>query len=110
MPILYPSTVEYMKFCVNLVLRGLTFSASAGIMAGVSIPLKWFLDYLMAVFGVAERVQEIVSQIAIGFPIVFALAILYVGVMDIITLTIASVERPRNIRGERDDERSRDRR
>ena len=68
MPILYPSTVEYMKFCVNLVLRGLTFSASAGIMALASIPLKWLLDYLMSEFGVNEGVQEIVSQIAIGFP------------------------------------------
>ena len=47
----YPSTVRYVRLCVNIVIRAVAFSASAGIMAGLSIPLKWLLDYLMAVFG-----------------------------------------------------------
>ena len=75
----YPSTVRYVRLCVNIVIRAVAFSASAGIMASLSIPLKWLLDYLMAVFGVHERVQVVVSQVAIGFPVTLALAILFVG-------------------------------
>ena len=105
----YPSTVRYVRLCVNIVIRAVAFSASAGIMASLSIPLKWLLDYLMAVFGVHERVQVVVSQIAIGFPVTLALAILFVGVMDIINLMIASIRSPSDIRRDFDDERESDR-
>ena len=63
-------------------------------MAGTSIPLKWVLDYLLVVFEVPERGQEIVTQLAIGFPIIFALVILFVGVMDTLNLMMASIATP----------------
>ena len=105
----YPSTVRYVRLCVNIVIRAVAFSASAGIMLGLSVPLKWLLDYVMAVFEVADPVQSVVSQIAIGFPVIFALAILFAGVMDVINLTIASVWRPSDMRRDFDDERESDR-
>ena len=78
-------------------------------MLGLSVPLKWLLDYVMSVFGVAEPVQAVVSQIAIGFPVTFALAILFAGVMDIINLVVASVWRPSDMRRDFNDERESDR-
>lgn len=105
----YPSTVRYVRLCANIVMRAVAFSVSAGIMLGLSIPMKWLLDYIMAVFAVPAPVQAVVSQIAIGFPVIFALAILFAGVMDIIKLVIASAWRPSDMRREFDNERESDR-
>ena len=51
----YRSTVRYVRLCVNIVIRAVAFSASAGIMASLSIPLKWLLDYLGGIRGLRAR-------------------------------------------------------
>ena len=105
----YLSTVRYVRLCVNIVIRAVAFLVSAGILLGFSVPMKWLLDNIMAVFGVPEPVQAGVSQIAIGYLVIFALAIFFAGIMEIINLTTASVWRPSDMRRDYDDERESDR-
>ncbi len=106
---LYPSTIESIRFYFNSAVLGIAFAAASSVMAATSIPLKWALDYLLTVFEVSERVQAIMSQLAIGFPIVFALGIFFSGIMDMFHLIKFRITHPINMERDSTDVRQIDR-
>ena len=106
---LYPSTIESIRFYFNSAVLGIAFAAAASVMAATGIPLKWALNYLLIVFEVPERVQAIISQLAMGYPIVFALGILFIGIMDMLNLIKFRITYPINMERDSTDVRQIDR-
>ena len=91
MSILYPSTIAFIKHCVNLVMRAVVVTVAWCIMAATAIILNFVLNYLVSAFGMPEPVQRILSQLTLGYPIVLAIAILITGVIDVVNLTIVGI-------------------
>lgn len=91
MPILYPSTIAFIKLCVNIVVRAVVVAAAWCVMAATAIILNFVLDYLVSAFGMPEPVRRVLSQLALGYPIVLAIAILITGIIDVMKLTIVGI-------------------
>ena len=94
MPILYPSTIAFIKRCVNIVVQTIVVAAAFAIFLGISIIFNVLIDYTLKAFNIPDPVRERIALFGLAVPIMIAIAIVLTNIDDIWNLTKTSMRTP----------------
>ena len=96
MPILYPSTIAFIKRCVNIVARAIVVAAAFAILLVISIPLNLLINYVLNVVNASDSVREWFSLLAVVVPVMIAVGIGLTSFGDVWNLIKSSFKTPEN--------------
>ena len=62
MPLLYPSTVEFIKLCANMVVRAITLAVCWLALTGIGVVLNSALEYMFEATNAPARIRDSFNQ------------------------------------------------
>ena len=94
MPLLYPSTVEIIKLCANMVVRAITVSVCWLALMGIGVVLNWALEYLFNATDAPAPIRDLFQPMTWGIPILLGVGIMATSLIDVFRLVKMSWESP----------------
>ena len=87
---LYPSTIEYINQCFNVVVRAVATAITIAVLLALYIPLHYLINYVLDIATASDAVKERFSTLALIFIAVVAAASTFTSIRDVANLTVAS--------------------
>ena len=100
-------TRNYVWNCYNLVLRACVTALAWALLLGLSLLINLVIELSLKQLGASEPVQTLMSNMAISYMAVMAIAILIMNVSDAMILVGANFASARGVKEEDGDEADR---
>lgn len=91
MPILYPSTVERIRFYANFVVSAVALAVTWACILAIGVGLNWLINWVLGRLMAPEVVERYSGQIALIFILFLGLAATLTSFKDVIALTVAGL-------------------
>lgn len=89
--ILYPSTMEIIKFCINLVVRAAVLALTWVFILGIGVGLNWLINWILQELMAPKSVAQYSGQIVFAYILILGLAATLTSFKDVLALTIAGL-------------------
>ena len=94
MPLLYPSTVEFIKLCANMVVRAITVAVCWLALMGIGVALNWALEYMFNATNAPAPIRDLFQPMTWGIPILVGVGITATSLIDVFRLVKTVWESP----------------
>ena len=91
MPILYPSTVERIKFCANFDLNVAAFAVTWACILAIGVGLNWLINWVLEKLMAPASVEQYSEQIIFAYILVLVVAATLTGLADVVALAIVAI-------------------
>lgn len=88
--ILYPSTVEIAKFCLNLLVRVVVIAVTWAFILGIGVGLNWLIDWTLEILAAPTQVRRYSTSIILAFVLTLAVSAAITGFKDLFSLVLAA--------------------
>ena len=89
--ILYPSTVEIVRFCVNLVVRAIALALTWAFILVIGVGLNWLINWILKELMAPAVVEQYSGQIVFAYILILGAAATLTSFKDVLALTLAGL-------------------
>lgn len=89
--ILYPSTVEIVRFCVNLIVRAIALALTWVFILVIGVGLNWLINWILKELMAPPVVARYSGQIVFAYILILGAAATLTSFKDVLALTLAGL-------------------